>query len=65
MPRLQAINPETTTGPAKPLLDGVQRQLGFALNTMRTMANSPAVLQGYLNFSKALGTGGCNHETFQ
>ena len=57
MTRLQAIDPETATGPAKQLLDGVQKKLGFTPNIMRTMANSPAVLQGYLNFSNALGKG--------
>jgi len=57
MQRLQAIDPETATGPAKQLLDGVQKKLGFTPNIMRTMANSPAVLQGYLNFSNALSKG--------
>ena len=57
MSRLQAINPDQATGQAKRLLDGVQSKLGFAPNIMRTMANSPAVLQGYLNFSNALSKG--------
>ena len=57
MSRLQAINPDQATGQAKRLLDGVQSKLGFAPNIMRTMANSPAVLQGYLDFSNALSKG--------
>lgn len=57
MIRIEAINPETATGQAKHLLDGVQKKLGFAPNVMRTMANSPAVLQGYLSFSNALSKG--------
>ncbi|MGE0473412.1 MAG: carboxymuconolactone decarboxylase family protein [Nitrospirales bacterium] len=57
MPRLPALNPETATGQAKHLLKGVQNKLGFAPNIMRTMANSPAVLQGYLDFSGALSKG--------
>ncbi len=57
MNRLEAIDPETATGQAKKLLDGVQKKLGFTPNVMRTMANSPAVLQGYLSFSNALGKG--------
>ncbi len=57
MSRLQAINPEQATGQAKRMLDGVQSKLGFAPNIMRTMANSPAVLQGYLDFSNALSKG--------
>jgi uncharacterized peroxidase-related enzyme len=57
MPRLAALNPETATGHAQRLLDGVQKKLGFAPNIMRTMANSPTVLQGYLDFSGALSKG--------
>ncbi len=57
MTRLQAIHPETATGQAKHILDGVQGKLGFTPNIMRTMANSPAVLQGYLDFSRALSKG--------
>jgi len=57
MPRLNAIDPTTATGKAKDLLDGVQKKLGMTPNMMRTMANSPAVLEGYLNFGAALGTG--------
>ena len=57
MSRLPAINPEQATGQAHTLLQGIQSQLGFAPNIMRTMANSPAVLQGYLDFSNALSKG--------
>lgn len=57
MSRLPAIDPETATGQAKQLLDGVQEKLGFAPNIMRTMANSPVALQAYLNFSNALSKG--------
>jgi len=57
MSRLQAINPDQATGQAQQLLHGVQNKLGFAPNIMRTMANSPAVLQGYLDFSSALSKG--------
>ncbi len=54
MKRLQALNPETTTGKAKELFNGVQSKLGMVPNMMRTMGNSPAVLEGYLNLSGAL-----------
>ena len=57
MPRIQALNPDTATGSAKVLLDGVQAKLGFTPNLMKTMANSPAVLKAYLGFSSALATG--------
>ena len=56
-PRLTALDPNTTTGPARDLLNGVKAQLGVTPNMMRTMANSPAVLEGYLGFGAALGRG--------
>jgi uncharacterized peroxidase-related enzyme len=58
MSRLPAINPDHATGQAQRLLKGVESKLGFAPNIMRTMANSPSVLQGYLDFSGALSKGG-------
>ena len=57
MSRLPALNPATATGSAKRLLQGVEKKLGFAPNIMRTMANSPTALEGYLNFSGALSKG--------
>lgn len=57
MSRLEAINPDKATGQAHRLFEGVQSKLGFAPNIMRTMAHSPAVLQGYLDFSHALSKG--------
>lgn len=55
MPRLPAIDPAAAGGKAKTLLDGVAATLGYAPNLLRTLANSPAALQGYLELSKALG----------
>lgn len=57
MPRLNAIDPKEATGKAKELLDGVKAKIGMVPNLMRTFANSPAALEGYLNFSGALGGG--------
>ncbi len=57
MTRLKAIDPDIATGKAKELLDGVKKKLGVTPNLMRTMANSPAELEGYLNFSGALAGG--------
>jgi len=57
MPRITPIDPNTTTGQAKNLLDGVQATLGVTPNLIRTMANSPAVLDAYLALSKALSAG--------
>ncbi|PQO46868.1 carboxymuconolactone decarboxylase family protein [Blastopirellula marina] len=57
MTRLIAIAPESAQGQAKRLLDGVQSKLGMTPNLMRTMASSPAVLEGYLALSGALTHG--------
>ena len=57
MPRLQPMDPGQATGKAKALLDGVQAAMGRQPNILKTMANSPAVLEAYLNFSGALKKG--------
>ena len=57
MPRLQAVNPAKATGKVKQLLDAAQAKLGLTPNMMKTMAQSPAVLEAYLNFSGALAGG--------
>lgn len=57
MPRLPQIDPTQATGQAKALLDQVQQGLRLVPNMARAMANSPAVLGGYLGFSIALQRG--------
>lgn len=57
MTRIQPVNYEQATGKAKELLDAVTAKLGRTPNMMKTMAQSPAVLEAYLNFSGALGQG--------
>ncbi len=57
MARLKTIDPATSTGQAKELLDAVQEKLGLVPNMTKVMANSPAVLGGYLAFSGALASG--------
>jgi len=57
MPRLQPVDPDNAGDKAKELLDRIQAKLGMTPNIMRTMANSPAVLQAYLGFSEALAKG--------
>src|SRR4051812_50135212 len=54
MSRLNQIAPEAATGRARTLLDAVKTRLGLIPNMTRAMANSPAVLDGYLQFSGAL-----------
>ena len=55
MQRLQSIDPELAQGRTKQLLDAVQQAFGVIPNTAKVMANSPAVLDGFLAFSTAMG----------
>ncbi len=57
MTRLKAINPAEATGKTKELFNAIEGKLGMVPNMMRTMGNSTAVLEGYLNFSGALSHG--------
>ena len=57
MPRIAALEPERATGRAKQLLDQVNEKFGMVPNLARTLANSPAALQGYLAFGEALEGG--------
>ena len=57
MPRLKAIETAEAEPKAKAFLEGVQKKLGMTPNLMRTMANSPAVLEAYLGLGNALGKG--------
>jgi uncharacterized peroxidase-related enzyme len=54
----------TTTAPnaSRPLLQGVERTLGFVPNMIGVIGNSPAALEGYLNFSGALAKGSLSHK---
>lgn len=57
MPGLPLIEPETAVGEAARLLAATQQGLGVTPNMAKAMANSPAALQGYLDFSSALRRG--------
>lgn len=57
MGALPLIDPTTATGPVADLLAAVQRGLGVTPNMTKAMANSPALLKGYLDLSGALGKG--------
>lgn len=57
MTRLKALSPDEATGKTKELFNGIQSKLGMVPNMMRTMGNSSAFLEGYLNLSGALGRG--------
>ncbi len=55
MPRLKTIETSDAEPKAKTLLESAQKKMGMTPNMLRTMANSPAVLEAYLGFSGALG----------
>ena len=60
MSRINPINPTEATGKAKDLLNAVQAKIGMTPNLMKTLANAPAALEAYLNFSGALAGGVLN-----
>jgi uncharacterized peroxidase-related enzyme len=57
MNRIQQIDPAQATGKTKQLFGAVQTKLGIVPNAFRVLGNSPASLEGYLNFSGALANG--------
>ena len=63
MSRLTQIAPDTATGKTKELLDAVKSKLGLVPNMVRAMANSPAALNAYVQFSGALAGVRCRPGT--
>jgi len=57
MNRIHQTDPTTSTGKTGQLFSAVKSKLGFVPNMMRVLGNSPAALEGYLNFSGALAGG--------
>jgi len=57
MARLNTVDPTHAEGKAKSLLDTVKTKMGMVPNLMKVMANSPAVLEGYLGVSGPLAGG--------
>jgi uncharacterized peroxidase-related enzyme len=57
MSRLTALSPANATGKTKELFTAIDGKLGMVPNMMKTMGNSSAVLEGYLNLSGALSGG--------
>ena len=60
MTRISTLPKEQQTGKAAELLGMVQKKMGRVPNMMATLAQSPAALESYLNFSGALGGGKFN-----
>ncbi len=61
--RIKAIASGMAKGKAKELLDAVEAKYGAVPNSFRTMAHSPAVLQGFLDLSATLEGGVLPFET--
>lgn len=57
MARITPVDFQTAQGRTKELLDAVKSKLGIVPNLTRSMAVSPAVLEGYLGLSGSLGHG--------
>lgn len=54
MPRLHALDPDTAPEKSRELLADIIGRRGSVGTMVSTMAHSPALLQGYLDFSRAL-----------
>ena len=57
MARIKIIDPAQATGKSKELLDSLQKSLKSVPNLAKVLANSPAALKAYMEFSGALGKG--------
>ncbi|MDB5342313.1 MAG: alkylhydroperoxidase like protein AhpD family [Schlesneria sp.] len=57
MSRLPQIASGSASNEVQELFDSVQKKLGMVPNMMRAMANSPGVLEGYLQFSNSISRG--------
>jgi uncharacterized peroxidase-related enzyme len=55
--RIPIVDPKTASGNARELFDEIQGRYGRVSNIMKTMANSPAALRGYLDLNAALASG--------
>jgi uncharacterized peroxidase-related enzyme len=55
MPRLKPVERNATDDRVRRTFDSIEKRLGVVPNMMRTMACSPAVLEGYWGLAGALG----------
>jgi len=63
MARIQQLDPKSTSGTARRLLDKVERQYGVVPNFMRAFANSPSALGAFMHASGNLGSGALDAQT--
>lgn len=55
MTRITALSLDQAPAGSRTALEGIQKGLGFIPNALRTLAHSPAALNGYLGLAQALG----------
>jgi len=55
--RVSVVDPATAPSPAKELFAVVKGKFGMVPNLLKTMAHSPAVLEGFLGLNAALAKG--------
>lgn len=55
MTRIAALSLDQAPAAARAALEGVRKGLGFVPNAFKTLAHSPAALNGYLGLAQALG----------
>lgn len=55
MTRIIPVSLENAADAARPLLEGVQKKIGFLPNVFKVLAHAPAVLTSYVQNSAALG----------
>jgi uncharacterized peroxidase-related enzyme len=61
--RIQAIDPTTTEGKTKDLLDGVHKMLGGTPNLFRVAANAPSALEALVGMFGSTAKGRLNAKT--
>jgi len=57
MSRLPLVDPESTSGRTRLLLDGLAKRRGRVSNMVRVMANSPETVNAFFSFNAALSSG--------
>jgi uncharacterized peroxidase-related enzyme len=55
--RIQPVDPQHATGKTRGLFGQVRARLGLVPNLFRVLANAPAALEAYVNFTAALASG--------
>lgn len=55
MSRITTLNLEQANDATRPLLEGVQKKIGFLPNVFKTLAHAPVVLSSYVQQSATLG----------